>query len=84
MDISRDLKKLWNMKVMVLPVLTGTVLKGLEKSLGKLEISWRIQTIRTLAWLELLEESWWIKETYCHLDFREKLPVKIVVKTSKE
>ena len=38
LDLTKELKKLWNMKVMVIPVLggaLGTVPKGLEKKLGK-------------------------------------------------
>ena len=41
LDLARELKKLWNMKVTVLPIVThalGTVTKGLVKGLEDLEI----------------------------------------------
>ena len=47
-DLARELKKLWNMKVTVIPIVVGaleTIAKGLAKGLGELEIKWRIETI---------------------------------------
>ena len=56
MDLARELKKkLWNMKVKVVPNVIGaigTVPKGLEKSLSELEIKGRIETIQTTALLK--------------------------------
>ena len=49
MDPARELKKLWNMRVKVVPTVIGalgTVPKGLEKSLRELEIKGRIETIQ--------------------------------------
>ena len=49
-DLAWELKKLWNMKVMVIPVVVrvlGTVLKGLGKRLGEMKIRVRIGTIQT-------------------------------------
>ena len=46
--LARELKKVWNMKVTVIPVVVrdlGMVPKGLEKRLGELEIRGRIETI---------------------------------------
>ena len=46
LDLARELKKLWNMKVKVIPIVVGalgTVPKGLEKSLENLEIRGRIE-----------------------------------------
>ena len=43
------MKKLWNLKVTVIPILVGalgTVSKGLEKRLGRLEIRERISTVK--------------------------------------
>ena len=47
-----ELKKLWNMKVMVIPIVIGTlgtIPKGLEKKLEELEIIERIKTTQTTA-----------------------------------
>ena len=48
LDLARELRKLWNMKVKVVPIVIGglgTVPKGLENSLGELEIRGRIETL---------------------------------------
>ena len=52
LDLVRELKNLWNMKVTVIPIVVGTlviILKGLER-LEELEIK-RIETIQTTALL---------------------------------
>ena len=52
LDLTRELKKLWNMRVKFVPIVIGdlgTVPKGLEKSLSELEIKGRIETIQTTA-----------------------------------
>ena len=54
LDLARELKKLWNMKVtIVLTVIgaLGTITKGLLKSLADLEVGWRVETIQTTALL---------------------------------
>ena len=54
LDLARDIKKLWNMKVTIVPIVIGaldTVTKGLLKSLGDLEIGGRVETIQTTALL---------------------------------
>ena len=41
LDLDRELKKMWNMKVMVIPMVIGTlgtVIKGLVQGFGVLEI----------------------------------------------
>ena len=55
LDLPRDLKKLWNMKVKGIPIVVGalgTVPKGLEKGLENLEIRGRIDTIQNTALLQ--------------------------------
>ena len=45
LDLARDLKKLWNMKVTVMPIVVGVLgmaPKGLERRLEELEIRGRI------------------------------------------
>ena len=49
LDLSRELKKLWNMKVTIVPIVIGalgTVTKGLLKGLEDLEVGGRIETIQ--------------------------------------
>ena len=55
LDLARELKKnLWNMKVMIVPIVIGalgTVTKGLLKGLEDLEVGGRVETIQTTALL---------------------------------
>ena len=50
LDLARELKKLWNMQVTIIPIVIGafgTVTKGLLKGLENLEVGGRVETIRT-------------------------------------
>ena len=50
LDLARELKKLWNMKVTIIPFVIGTfgtVTKGLLKGLEELEVGGRVETIQT-------------------------------------
>ena len=54
LDLARDLKKLWNMKVTIVPIgigALGTIIKGLLKGLEDLEFGGRVETIQTTALL---------------------------------
>ena len=54
LNLARELKKLWNMKVTIEPIVIGalgTVTKGLLKGLGDLEVGSRVETIQTTALL---------------------------------
>ena len=54
LDLARELKKLWNMRVTIIPIVIGafgTVAKGLLKGLEDLEVGGRIETIQTTALL---------------------------------
>ena len=56
LDLARELKKLWNMEVKIVPIVIGAlgmVPKCLEKSLSELGIKGRIETIQTTALLRL-------------------------------
>ena len=47
-DIARELKKLWNMKVTIVPIVIGafdTITEGLLKGLKDLEVGGRVATI---------------------------------------
>ena len=55
LDLARELKKLWNMRVKVIPIVVGTletVPISLKKRLEDLEIRGRIETIQTTALLQ--------------------------------
>ena len=54
LDLDRELKKLWNMKVTIVPIVIGalgTVTKGLLKGLEDFEVGGRVETIQTTALL---------------------------------
>ena len=54
LDLAREVKKLWNMQVAIIPIVIGafgTVTKGLLKGLEDLEIGGRAETIQTTALL---------------------------------
>ena len=54
LDLARKLKKLWNMKVTIVPIVIGalgTITKGLLKGLEDLEVGERVETIQTTALL---------------------------------
>ena len=52
LDLAREIKKLWNMKVTIVPIgALGTVTKGLLKGLEDLEIGGRVETIQMTALL---------------------------------
>ena len=51
-DLARELKKLWNMKVTIIPIVIGTfgtVTKRLLKGLEDLKVGGRVETIQTTA-----------------------------------
>ena len=55
LDLARELKKLWNMKVTIIPIVIGsfgTVTKELLKGLEDLEVGGRVETIQTTALLK--------------------------------
>ena len=53
-DVARELKKLWNMKLTIIPIVIGafgTVTKGLLKGLDDLEAGGRVVIIQTTTLL---------------------------------
>ena len=67
LDLARELKKLWNMKVTIVPIMIsafGTITKGLLKGLEDLEVGGRVETIqmsslpRTARKLRKVLETW--------------------------
>ena len=54
LDLARELKKLWNMKVTIVPILIdafGTITKGLSKGLEDLGFSGWVETLQMSALL---------------------------------
>ena len=67
LNLPRELKKLWNMKVTIIPIVIGvfsTVSKGWLKGLEVLEVGGRVETIQTTTLLRTdrilrrVQESW--------------------------
>ena len=55
LNLARELKKLWNMKVSIVPIVIGafaTVTEGLLKGLEDLEVCGLVETIQTTALLK--------------------------------
>ena len=56
LDLARELKKLWNMKVTIVPIVIGalgTITKALLKGPEDLEIGRQVETIQTTALLRM-------------------------------
>ena len=54
LNLARELKKLWNMKVTIVPIVIGAfgiIIKGLLKVLEDLEVGGRVETIQTTVLL---------------------------------
>ena len=89
LDLAKELKKLWNMKLTIVPIVIGalsTITKGLLKSLEDLEVGGRIETIqmRTLLWTARILR--WDLETWgdcCHSNSSETPWGNTDVKNSK-
>ena len=69
-DLARELKKLWNMKVTIVPIVIGafsTVTEGLLKGLEDLEVGGRVDTIQITALLRTVRMLRRVLETWGHL-----------------
>ena len=67
LDLARELKKLWNMKVTIVPIVIGalgTITKGLSKGLEDLEVGGRAETIQTTALLRSARILRRVRETW--------------------
>ena len=63
-------KKLWNMKVTIIPIVIGafgTITKGLLKGLEDLEVGGRVETIQTIALLKMARILRRVLETWGNL-----------------
>ena len=66
LDLARELKKLWNMKVTIVPIVIGalgTITKGLLNGLEDLEVGARVETIQTTALLRTARILRRVRET---------------------
>ena len=85
-----ELKKIWNMKVTIIPIVIGafgTVTKGLLKGLEDLEVGGGVEIIQTTALLRtarILRRVLETEETCCHLNFSERPSAGADVKNSNE
>ena len=67
LDLARELRKLWNMKVTIVPIVIGalgTITKGLLKGLKDLEVGGRVETIQTTALLRTARILKRVQETW--------------------
>ena len=80
LDLTRELKKPWNMKVTIVPIVIGafgTITKGLLKDLEDLEVAGRIETIQMTALLRTARILRRVLETWGDL-LLLKLPWKTI------
>ena len=88
LDFGRKLKKGWNMKVTVIPIISGalgTTPKGLVRGLEELEIRRRAEAIQITALLRparILRRVLGLEKTCYHLDSSKKPSGEAGVKNS--
>ena len=73
LDLPRELKKLWNMKVTIVPIVIGafgTITKGSSKGLEDLEVGGRIEIIQMTALLKTARILRRVLETWGDLSFK--------------
>ena len=67
LDLARELKKLWNMKVTIVPIVIGafgTITKGLLKDLVDLDVGGWVETIQMIALLRTVRILRQVLETW--------------------
>ena len=90
LELGRELKKLWNMQVTIIPIVIGafgTVTKIFLKGLEELELADEWRPSKLLHYWErpeYWEESWSVEEACCHSDSSEKTSANADAKTSNE
>ena len=66
LHLVRELKKLWNMKVTIVPIVIGalgTITKGLLKGLEDMEVGGQVETIQMTALQRTARILRWVLET---------------------
>ena len=84
LDLARELKKLWNMKVIIIPIVIGafgTVTKELLKGQGDLDVGGRVETIQTTVLLKTARILRRVEETCCHSISSENHQLTLMWKT---
>ena len=74
LDLAKEMEKLWNMQVTVIPIGIydfGTVIKGFLKGLEVLEFGGRVETIQTTTLLRTARILRRVLETCCHTNTSE-------------
>ena len=87
LDLARELKKLWNMKVTFMPIVIrafGTATKGLLKGLEYLEAGCWVETTRQTALLKTARILRRVQETCSHSISSERPSANADVKNSNE
>ena len=75
LDIARELKKLWNMNVTIVPIVIGTlgtITKGLLKGMEDLEVGGRADTIQMTALLRTARILRRVLETWGDLSLKHQ------------
>ena len=83
LDLPRELKKVWNMNVTIVPIVIGTlgtITKGLLKGLEDFEVGGWVETIQTKALLRTARILRRVMETWRDL-LSLKLPEKPLANT---
>ena len=87
LDLAREFKKLWNMKVTIIPIVIrvlGTVTKGLVQGLEDLEITGRVETAQTTALLWSVRMLRDLRRLCCHSNSSEIHQLTLIWKNLKE
>ena len=87
LDLAKELKKLWNMLVTIIPIVIGafgTVTKGLLKGLEDLEVGGGVETTQTTSLLRTARIPRRVLETWGHSNSSEKQSANANVKNSNE
>ena len=82
-DLTKELVKLWNMKMGFMPIIIGalgTVIEGLLKIQEDMEIRGRVETIQTTRLLRSARILNKVLDTCCHSNFSERTSALAVVK----
>ena len=86
LDLARELKKLWNMLVTIIPIVIGdfgAVTKGLLKGLEDLEVGGRVKTIQMTALLRTARILRRVLKTWGHSNSSERPSANTDVKNSQ-
>ena len=84
LDLARELKKLWNMKVIPFVISAlRTILKGFVRGLEELEIRGQVKTIQTTALLRSARIQRRVQETCCQSNSSERPSANAGVKNSQ-